>query len=177
MLKSKNINKLNNSHNLFQNSHWTEYISGFDVVYPDPPKTLLGWIGGKGAIEMEKLSDEEISSECLKLLRKFLKNPNIPAPSKFFCSRWNSNDFVQGAYSFTARTTDHIRDWEKILSKPITFELPGKSMNTILLAGEACHEFYFSTVHGAFLSGMEQAERIVKIDESSNKSVSCVAKL
>lgn len=32
-----------------QNSHWTKYISGFDVVYPTPENTylLIGWIGGK----------------------------------------------------------------------------------------------------------------------------------
>jgi spermine oxidase len=138
---------------------------------------LLGWIGGKGAIEMEKLSDEEISSECVSLLRKFLKDKNVPSPSNFFCSRWNSNKFIQGAYSFTAKTTDHISDWEKTLSKPIEFELPGKCKNTVLLAGEACHEFYFSTVHGAFLSGIEQAEKIVKIENNSKKTVTYVSKL
>jgi spermine oxidase len=126
---------------------------------------------------MEKLTDEEISSESMKLLKKFLKNPNIPRPTNFFCSRWNSNEFIQGAYSFTSKNTDLIRDWEKVLSKPIEFELPGKAKNTVLLAGEACHEFYFSTVHGAFLSGMEQAEKIVKANESSTKSVPCFSKL
>ena len=129
---------------------------------------------------MEKLSDEEISKECMKLIKKFLNNPSLPQPSKFFCSRWNSNNFIQGSYSFTSKNTDHIREWEKILSKPVTFELPEKSKNTILLAGEACHEFYFSTVHGAFLSGMEQAERILKVAKSEanhHKPKSCVSKL
>lgn len=129
---------------------------------------------------MEKLSDEEISTECMKLIKKFLNNQSLPKPSKFFCSRWNSNNFIQGSYSFTSKNTDHIREWEKILSKPVIFELPEKSKNTVSLAGEACHEFYFSTVHGAFLSGMEQAERIVKAAESETtfkKPISCVAKL
>lgn len=31
----------------------------------------------------------------------------------------------------------------------------------ILFAGEACHQQYFSTAHGAFLSGIEQAEKIL----------------
>lgn len=127
---------------------------------------------------MEKLSDEVIAHECMKLIKKFLKNPKLPNPSKFFCSRWNSNELIQGAYSFTSRKTDHIRDWEKVLSKPITFELPGKQKNTVLLAGEACHEFYFSTVHGAFLSGMEQAQKIVSDNFTIDcKNVSCVSKL
>lgn len=32
----------------------------------------------------------------------------------------------------------------------------------LLFAGEACHEKFFSTAHGAFLSGMEQAKKIVE---------------
>jgi spermine oxidase len=139
---------------------------------------LLAWIGGKGAIEMEKLTYKEIADECIKLIRKFMKNSNLPNPSKFFCSRWNSNELVRGAYSFTSKNTDKIRDWEKVLSKPIIFELPGKSRNTIFLAGEACHEFYFSTVHGAFLSGMEQAEEILNGHNKNDfKNVSYISKL
>lgn len=37
----------------------------------------------------------------------------------------------------------------------------------VLFAGEACHEKYFSTAHGAFLSGMEQASVVL---ESKNKT-------
>lgn len=109
---------------------------------------------------MEKLTDEEIASECTNLIRKFMRNPAIPSPSQFFCSRWNSNDLILGAYSFTSRNCDHIHDWETILSRPITFQ--SNKQNNLLLAGEACHEQYFSTVHGGFLSGVEQAQKIVK---------------
>jgi spermine oxidase len=111
---------------------------------------------------MEKLSDKEISDELMKILRKFL-DKDIPNPSKFFCSRWNSNKFIRGAYSFTAKTTDHIDKWEEILATPIKFK-----SNTLLFAGEACHPSYFSTVHGAFHSGMEQAESILKSINNSN---------
>lgn len=31
----------------------------------------------------------------------------------------------------------------------------------MLFAGEACHEQYFSTAHGAFLSGMGQMQKIL----------------
>lgn len=34
-------------------------------------------------------------------------------------------------------------------------------MPVILFAGEACHQQYFSTAHGAFLSGIEQAQKIL----------------
>lgn len=37
----------------------------------------------------------------------------------------------------------------------------------VLFAGEACHEKYFSTAHGAFISGFDQAQRIVKFYEQT----------
>lgn len=37
------------------------------------------------------------------------------------------------------------------------------SAPVFLFAGEACHDKYFSTAHGAFLSGMEQAQKIIKL--------------
>ncbi|CRL05312.1 CLUMA_CG018144, isoform A [Clunio marinus] len=152
------------------NSHWTNYISGFDVINSEPKNTLLGWIGGQGAIDIEKLSDEDIIAECMKLLRKFIKRENLPEPDDFYCSRWNQNKFIRGAYSFTSTKCDHLQNWEKTLSKPIIFDCPENRKNVILLAGEACHEQYFSTVHGAFLSGIEQAENILKLDRSSSIS-------
>jgi spermine oxidase len=122
----------------------------------------LAWIGGQGAIDMEKLSDEEISKECMTLLRNFLNNPKIPDPSVFYCSRWNSNELIKGAYSFTSRRTDHIDGWEKALSELIISDAQG-SMNIIALAGEHCHEKYFSTAHGAFESGIDQARKVMDL--------------
>lgn len=155
----------NEDHN--DDSHWTKFISGFDVVYPAPDNTLLAWIGGQGAIEVEKLDDFEISSELMKILRKFLNRSNIPDPTHFYCSRWHSENLIGGAYSFTSRHTDHINEWEKILAQPIISE----SKNVILLAGEATHSAYFSTVHGAFISGIEQAKKILNFyDQKKTKN-------
>lgn len=50
---------------------------------PGPPNTLLGWVGGRGAIEMEKLSDNEIIEDCLNLLSKFTKRA-VPTPLRFY---------------------------------------------------------------------------------------------
>lgn len=66
---------------LSQTSHWTRYISGFDIVKPGAPNTLLAWVGGQGAIDMEKFCDEEVINDCLDLLRKFtlMHVPNAKA--------------------------------------------------------------------------------------------------
>jgi spermine oxidase len=102
-------------------------------------------------------------------LRKFLKNKTIPDPSHIFCSRWGSNNFIGGAYSYTSKDTDDIRNWEKVLSQPVVKETANGDRNVLLFAGEAAHEQYFSTVHGAFLSGIQQAELILNFRRKNSK--------
>lgn len=141
-------------------SHWTKFISGFDVVHPGN-NTLLGWIGGRGALEIEKLDDHVIADECIKIIRKFLKRPEIPDPNLMFCSRWHSNELIGGAYSYTSRETDDIENWERVLAQPIVND----DTKLILLAGEATHPEFFSTIHGAYSSGINQAKNILKLSD------------
>lgn len=58
-------------------------MTGFDVLSPGVSNTLLGWVGGWGAIEMEQMTDKEIVEDCIKMLSKFTK-VDVPAPIKFF---------------------------------------------------------------------------------------------
>lgn len=58
-------------------------ISGFDILQPGSTNTLLGWIGGTGAIEMEKHSDEQIINKLVQLLEKFTKT-QIPKPINYY---------------------------------------------------------------------------------------------
>lgn len=50
---------------------------------PGPPNTLLAWVGGAGAIEMEKLTDNQIIKDCIDLLTKFT-NLKVPAPIYYY---------------------------------------------------------------------------------------------
>ena len=68
---------------LRKDSHWTRFISGFDVLSPGPPNTLLGWIGSYGALEMEALNDEQIVSDCVFILEKFTKK-KVPKPVNYY---------------------------------------------------------------------------------------------
>ncbi|XP_037047897.1 spermine oxidase-like [Bradysia coprophila] len=177
----------------YKDHNWTRHISGFDVMKPGPSNTLLAWVGGRGAIEMEKLTDSQVIHDCIALLAQFTKS-EIPAPIKYYCTRWYSNPFVRGAYSYISTDCDKNGTSSRLLSKPITvadLSLSVKGLSTqfaknlimpadldsvnnqrqevvmdcriplILFAGEACHQQYFSTAHGAFLSGIEQAEKIL----------------
>lgn len=104
--------------------------------------------------------------------------------SFIFSTRWNSNPFVCGAYSYIATECDNNETISNhILNRVITLDefYPEnetdylnrdehiktikkdftKSPPVVMFAGEACHDKYFSTAHGALLSGIEQAQKIL----------------
>ncbi|XP_058128469.1 uncharacterized protein LOC131270888 [Anopheles coustani] len=103
---------------LRKDSHWTRFISGFDVLSPGPPNTLLGWIGSYGALEMEALNDEQIVSDCVFILEKFTKK-KVPKPVNYYCTRWNSNRYIRGSYSFTSVNCDHEQNFMSNLTETL----------------------------------------------------------
>lgn len=67
-------------HCTFQNgAPWYRDIDGFHVL-KENPRTLLGWMGGEGAILSEDLSEEEILHTCHLLLQQFAPHMEIPKP-------------------------------------------------------------------------------------------------
>ncbi|KAG5877916.1 hypothetical protein JTB14_020955 [Gonioctena quinquepunctata] len=59
---------------------WLVDVFGFYVI-DSHPRVLLGWVVGKMAAEVERLSDEEVTRGCLFLLRKFVGDKfDIPEP-------------------------------------------------------------------------------------------------
>ena len=115
-----------------------------------------------------------------KVLHKFL-HPDFPEAENVVTSKWKSDPFTRGAYSFISNTSS-VRDIEN-LSQPIFSDAANtKKVNTgllqnahancsliasfalqpvLLFAGEACHPSYFATTHGAFLSGKTAASYLV----------------
>lgn len=149
---------------------WIRYLTGFDVLKPGPPNTLLAWVGGRGCHEMEKISDLDIVDDCIAILEKFTGR-TIPKPIKYQCSRWQSNTFVRGAYAYPSTKLDKNGTTKEYLLRPIKlcdFNLKSDDSQIlsdcpiVLFAGEAYHPKYFSTAHGAFQTGIEQANKILE---------------
>lgn len=147
---------------------WVYDISGFDLVRGQP-NVIVGWIGGNGAKEMEKIdSDEKIGIICANVLRLFLHEVNIENPSKVIRSKWSSDEHVCGAYS--NRTIQYQKQNCDIecLSEPIFVPKYSNCLKKlidwplVMFAGEATDKEFYSTTHGAFRSGYREADRIVK---------------
>ncbi|XP_053689174.1 spermine oxidase-like isoform X2 [Sabethes cyaneus] len=140
---------------------WMEDIFGFYLV-DYQPNVLCGWISGKNARQMEKTTEDEVRKVCMFLLKKFLKDMTVPEPVSFIRSQWHSNPNFRGSYTFRSITTDLLKTSAEHLALPLTnaFGVP-----VVQFAGEATHNHYYSTVHGAIESGWREADRLVTIYE------------
>lgn len=157
---------------------WYRKICSFDVLYP-PERygyMLSGWICGQEALYMERCDDETVGETCTELLRRFTGNPNIPKPLRILRSSWGSNPYIRGSYSFT-RVGSSGGDCEK-LAMPLPYANSTKAPPLqVLFAGEATHRKYYSTTHGALLSGQREANRLIERYQDLHKAKTTKPKL
>uniref|UniRef100_A0A671SGG4 Zgc:66484 n=1 Tax=Sinocyclocheilus anshuiensis TaxID=1608454 RepID=A0A671SGG4_9TELE len=131
---------------------WFKKITGFDTVARHPT-ALCGWITGREALYMENLQDSEIRDTCLRY---------VPEVSKTLISRWGSDSHVRGSYTFIPDGVDGVKA-HKALASPLLpkDESRGRKHLQVLFAGEATHENFYTTTHGAYLTGVREAERLI----------------
>jgi monoamine oxidase len=113
---------------------------------------LMAFVGGDAARRMEREQDRAIVDRVVALLSKVTGRP-APAPSKVAISRWGTDPFALGSYAHvplgsTSEAYDRLAD-------PVG--------DRLFFAGEATHRDQRGTVHGAYLSGLREAERIISI--------------
>ncbi len=101
--------------------------------------------------ETEKMSDAEVVQEIMTHLRD-LYGMGIPNPTNLLRTKWDSNPYSFGAYSFTAVGTEmaHFESLAEAVAGRVFF------------AGEHTEVDYFSTAHGAYRSGLREADKIEK---------------
>ncbi|XP_028038017.1 spermine oxidase isoform X2 [Bombyx mandarina] len=146
---------------------WYKKIYSFSKV---SETLLLGWVSGKEAEYMETLSMEEVAETCTKILRKFLNDPFVPEPQKCVCTSWREQPYTRGSY--TAIAVGASQSDVESLAQPIFRNVHDKKP-VLLFAGEHTHSSYYSTAHGAYLSGQIAARRLLAPDEASEGTLDC----
>jgi len=139
--------------------HWLQDVFGFYYV-DNQPLVLCGWIAGPSARYMEQLSDKQVVQGCLELLQKFAGrgfNVTVPRPEVTVRSCWLSNPHFRGAYSYRSVASETLQAFASHLAEPVTND---SKKPVLLFAGEATHEHFYSTVHGAVESGWREADRV-----------------
>uniref|UniRef100_A0A1J3G3K7 Putative polyamine oxidase 5 n=1 Tax=Noccaea caerulescens TaxID=107243 RepID=A0A1J3G3K7_NOCCA len=155
-------------------------------------KVLLSWFAGKEALELEKLTDEEIIDGVLTtvscLTGKEVKKDTAESPrpltngslneddevikiTKVLKSKWGSDPLFRGSYSYVAvgSSGDDLDAMAEPLPK---INKKGGQVNghdqvkvrelQVMFAGEATHRTHYSTTHGAYYSGLREANRLLK---------------
>lgn len=148
---------------------WYKKIYSFSKV---SDTLLLGWISGKEAEYMETLTMEEVAATCTRILRKFLNDPFVPEPQKCVCTSWKKQPFTRGSYTAIAVGASQS-DIESI-AQPVFRHLQDKKP-VLLFAGEHTHSNFYSTAHGAYLSGQAAARRLLALDEPTENILDCPA--
>ncbi|XP_076444421.1 lysine-specific histone demethylase 1A-like [Babylonia areolata] len=117
---------------------------------------LLALVAGEAAAIMENVSDDVIVGRCIAVLKGIFGNNAVPQPKETLVTRWRSDPYARGSYSFVASGSTG-NDYD-LLATPISM---GPNIKPRLyFAGEHTIRNYPATVHGALLSGFREAGRI-----------------
>lgn len=127
---------------------WAETLNLYP--YTGHPILMMFNAGAYGA-RIERLSDQEIVAQALAALASMYGV--IPPPRDALITRWRSDPWTRGSYSYVPAGSSFQRYAE--LSEPVG--------DMLFFAGEATHVEYPSTVHGAFLSGIRAARQIAAL--------------
>ncbi|MBL7773770.1 MAG: FAD-dependent oxidoreductase [Chitinophagaceae bacterium] len=102
--------------------------------------------------QTEAMTDAQIIDEVMAHLRDIYGN-SIPNPTHLLRTTWDTNENAFGAYSYTAKETEmyHFDDLAEEIHDKLFF------------AGEHTSRDYFSTAHGAYLSGIREADKIIAL--------------
>lgn len=112
---------------------------------------LFGFTAGAQARRFEQLNLTAISTATMTTFRKIFGR-SVPDPEVVMQTRWSSDPYSYGAYSFLS--VGAKAEYYDTLAQPID--------NRVFFAGEATHRAYPGTVHGAYLSGIREAGRVMK---------------
>lgn len=124
----------------------------FNLYHFTSQPIIVGYSGGKRAKELENFTDAELIEKTMDNFTKVFGG-DLPSPQSYVNTRWSQDPFSNGSYSYTP-TGASGEDYEAI-AKPV--------LNKIFFAGEATSSKYPATTHGAYLSGIREAERIIEL--------------
>ncbi|XP_071535014.1 peroxisomal N(1)-acetyl-spermine/spermidine oxidase-like [Panulirus ornatus] len=100
-----------------------------------------------------------LQSNCLRKVHRilclFLNDPFIPKPERCINPTWWSQPFTLGSYTAAGVGASQV-DITNI--SQLLYMQPTCSKPAVLFTGEHCHPSFYSTVHGAYLTGHEASQ-------------------
>ncbi|PGH20711.1 hypothetical protein AJ80_03471 [Polytolypa hystricis UAMH7299] len=112
---------------------------------------LIALMAGDSAHQAEATADADILTEVMSQLRNIFKEKAIPDPLETIITRWGTDRFAQGSYSYVGAE-----------ARPGDYDLMAKPIGNLFFAGEATCGTHPATVHGAYLSGLRAASEVLE---------------
>jgi len=112
---------------------------------------LSFWSHGNAARRLDEVGEEAAVEEAMKCLRAIFTSA-VTEPVASLVTNWNADPFSRGAHSCLPVGASY--EQLDVLAAPLD--------NRLFFAGEATSRRHPATVHGTWLSGVREAERIAK---------------
>lgn len=136
-------------------------MQGAGVRQPDRAAVL--WIIGAAALAVESQPPEALAAHIGALLASF---PAIPLPEgaspadefKVYTSSWGTDPCFQGSYSYPGPRADVAS--VEALAAPLLAR-GDEAAPLVCFAGEATNRHHMGTVHGAYETGLREAQRLL----------------
>lgn len=120
---------------------------------------VVGVTGGRFADWLERAGESASVDHLAERLRRVFGSHVVKAMRGHIVTAWGGDPWTLGAYSTCLPGQAHQR---AALAAPLDHRL--------WFAGEATSSEFFSTCHGAYLSGLDSANAIADLPEFANKS-------
>jgi len=126
-------------------SEWLSLAQDFGRPY------LLAFNAAEFGQKLEAFSDAEIIEDAMLVLRSAYGD-DVPEPTSYLISRWHSDPYSRGSYSFLRQggRPEHRKDLADTVAEKLFF------------AGEATSTRFPATVHGAYMSGLREAKKMLE---------------
>ncbi|MBA0847324.1 hypothetical protein Goshw_016197 [Gossypium schwendimanii] len=150
---------------------WMRRTATLSPIYNNA-SVFLSWFAGKEALELERLSNEEIINAVTTTVSSLLSEPHNEIMSDsnsngfevsfvdVLKSKWGSDPLFLGSYSYVAVGSCGA-DFDT-MAEPLPTDVYHHHPLQILFAGEATHRTHYSTTHGAYFSGIREANRLLQ---------------
>jgi len=107
------------------------------------------------AYNWDGMSDKKVVAQVVECLRLMFRPNKMPHPVDYIVTRWDTDDFSLGSYSYVAQGNSIDEVTELIMPHTSTFR-------RVLFCGEACSIGGFQCVNGAYESGENCAKAIIE---------------
>ena len=144
------------------NCPWVHRLYSMYTTHPGS-NVLLAWFQGNESLHIESSPPQEIGKHCLAAIKECTSLESLPPIVNVERTQWGINPWTRGSYSFLSNAASGS-DFDTLAS-PLPSDSAGRKGAPVLqlmFAGEATHRQFYGTVHGAYLTGVREAERLLK---------------